>query len=384
MSNYKSGHNKGNRQSSTYTSWVEMRRRCTADTRWSRRGITYDPSWNSFSVFLSDMGIRPPKTTLDRKDNDGPYNKANCRWADSKTQVRNSRTAKLKLSDVRSIRAMKASTGITNKKLAAQFEVTETNISAIIRGESWQEGETLLRDIRGTELAVGDDIAVAVPHGRNAGASLVLGTIKGLTAARVRFYGADYTGNYFYERSVSPTKVIKLTPVKGGGKRKDTDSSTTDRRDDLSARHFQTSDGTPLRVVTADRFRDAPDEIKKMFTPKEIEGQSRPNADADKLRETVLNHFKDDEVVSAEAIAVALHKQHGVIWTKERLYKILGYLTDRAFLIREARGYFRLAPEGYVAPPRVKAVRAPRKPKAAAHESKAERQAKLGKAHAAA
>ena len=37
------------------------------------RGITIDPRWDDFLVFLQDMGPRPEGTTLGRKDNDRGY-----------------------------------------------------------------------------------------------------------------------------------------------------------------------------------------------------------------------------------------------------------------------------------------------------------------------
>jgi len=59
-------------------------------SRYGARGITYDPAWNDFLVFLNDMGEKPdPKMELERIDNDKNYCKENCRWATHKEQTRN-------------------------------------------------------------------------------------------------------------------------------------------------------------------------------------------------------------------------------------------------------------------------------------------------------
>ena len=80
----------------TYTSWVEMRRRCRATHRensrtYSARGVTVCPRWDRFENFLIDMGDRPDGKTLDRIDNDGNYEPGNVRWATALTQSQNSR-----------------------------------------------------------------------------------------------------------------------------------------------------------------------------------------------------------------------------------------------------------------------------------------------------
>jgi hypothetical protein len=53
------------------------------------RGITICKRWMKFENFLADMGERPKGTTLDRKDNDGPYAKWNCCWSTPKQQSGN-------------------------------------------------------------------------------------------------------------------------------------------------------------------------------------------------------------------------------------------------------------------------------------------------------
>ena len=56
------------------------------------RGITVCARWlNSFKNFLADMGERPAGHSLDRKNNNGNYNKNNCRWATRSVQLKNKR-----------------------------------------------------------------------------------------------------------------------------------------------------------------------------------------------------------------------------------------------------------------------------------------------------
>lgn len=83
-----------------FSSWTEMCKRCLNPkykryAQWGGRGIGIDPAWKNFEVFLKDLGPRPEKHTLDRIDNSLGYSKANCRWADQKTQTRNTRTNRI-------------------------------------------------------------------------------------------------------------------------------------------------------------------------------------------------------------------------------------------------------------------------------------------------
>lgn len=80
------GHTKGRLLTPEYYSWRSMWNRCTnpkesAYKNYGGRGITVSEEWKSFDQFFVDMGKRGEGLSLDRKNNDGMYEKDNCRWA---------------------------------------------------------------------------------------------------------------------------------------------------------------------------------------------------------------------------------------------------------------------------------------------------------------
>jgi hypothetical protein len=77
--------------------WIGMRQRCNnprnkAWAGYGGRGIKICPEWDDFTRFAADMGEPPLGASLDRRDNDAGYSKANCVWASPIQQANNCRS----------------------------------------------------------------------------------------------------------------------------------------------------------------------------------------------------------------------------------------------------------------------------------------------------
>jgi hypothetical protein len=101
-----------------YRHWVNMVSRCenpdaTGFEHYGGRGIVVCRPWRAdFQNFYRDMGPRPsPKHSIDRIDVNGNYEPANCRWATSKEQGRNTRANHMVEVDGRSIPLVEAAEG---------------------------------------------------------------------------------------------------------------------------------------------------------------------------------------------------------------------------------------------------------------------------------
>jgi len=123
-----------------YRAWQAAKNRCCNPQSkdwvyYGGRGIAFQ--WENFADFLADMGRRPSaRHTLDRIDGNGPYCKANCRWATRQQQSRNRACVKLSPEKAAEIRRAIG----RQVDIAARHGVSQTIVSLIKRGVAWKIG----------------------------------------------------------------------------------------------------------------------------------------------------------------------------------------------------------------------------------------------------
>lgn len=109
-----------------YDSWHLMKQRCQNKNcnkypSYGGRGITVCQEWDDFENFIKDMGECPTGFTLERIDNNGNYEKANCKWASRSDQQVNKRKLERNKTGVVGVHLLKsgkygASLNYENKK----------------------------------------------------------------------------------------------------------------------------------------------------------------------------------------------------------------------------------------------------------------------------
>lgn len=90
----------GMSDSPEYGIWRQMIKRCTYNKykdfhRYGGRGIKVSDRWLKFENFIEDMGRRPSVNhQIDRIDNNGNYQKGNCRWTSQENNAKNKSNSK--------------------------------------------------------------------------------------------------------------------------------------------------------------------------------------------------------------------------------------------------------------------------------------------------
>ena len=135
----------GRKRTPEYQTWLAMRSRCNhpgnaSYHRYGGRGISVCERWDSYKVFLADMGPKPaPRHQIDRIDNDGNYEPSNCRWLTVAENSRRRPSTKLSIAKANAIRWYHGFARYNSVELSKMFGVSDAMIRMILMNKRWVE-----------------------------------------------------------------------------------------------------------------------------------------------------------------------------------------------------------------------------------------------------